>query len=325
MNDNRLMSADSPEKRSPHTTRRVWKRITVSLAILTITSWICFPLRSLSNEDLWKRIDEGLFVREFDSPQKSENRDSKITMVKVDPKFYSFKLLCASEHGQWRMTAKKWCQTQNLVCALNAGMYQKDGMTNVGYMKNFHHINNPRLTNAYKTALAFNPVESTIPEIQIIDLRCQDFEKLRFKYQTFIQSIRMISCQQENVWSKQEKAFGMAVFGIDKSGNALFIFTESPYSGYDFINILLSLPVSIYNAMYLEGGPEANLYFSANEFQFERIGRYAAGTESDPLAVARPIPNVIGIVKKSTHSTPRPDARGMLRVDTEQGLKSIRW
>ena len=99
--------------------------------------------------------------------------------------------------------------------------------------------------------------------------------------------------------ASRTKSYGMAVFGIDKSGDALLIFTEFPYSGYDLINILLSLPISIYNAMYLEGGPEANLYFSVNEFQFERIGRYAADNESDTLAVARPIPNVIGIVKKS--------------------------
>ena len=279
--------------------RRTMKRLTVLLAILTITSWICFPLRSLHSEDLWKTVDEGLFVREFDSPQKSNTKDSKITIVKVDPKFYSFKLLCASEHGKLRVTSKKWCEKQNLICAVNAGMYQKDGITNVGYMKNFYHINNPRLASTYKAVLAFNPVESTVQEIQIIDLTCQDFEKLRFKYQTYVQNIRMISCQQQNVWRKQDKSYAMAVFGIDKSGNALLIFTESPYSGYDFINILLSLPISIYNAMYLEGGPVANLYFSLNEFQFERIGRYATDNEGDTLPPAWPIPNLLGVAKKS--------------------------
>ena len=275
------------------------KRIIVSFAIFAISFWISFPSSILPKDDLWERVDEGLFVREFDSPQKSKINDSKITIVRIDPKLYSFKLLCASEHGRVRMTAKNWCQKHNLISVVNAGMYQKDGITNVGYMKNFNHINNLRLNNTYKTVLAFNPVQSTIPEIQIIDLKCQDFQRLQLKYQTLIQNIRMISCQQENVWSKQDKTYGMAVFGIDKSGNALLIFTKSPYSGYDFINILLSLPISIYNAIYLEGGPEANLYFSANEFQFERIGRYAADNESDILTVARPIPNVIGIVKKS--------------------------
>ena len=275
------------------------ERIIASLIVLAITFWICFPSSILPKEDLWQKLDEGLFVGEFDSPQKSKINNSKITMVKIDPKFYSFKLLCATEHSKLRMTPKKWSQNHNLISAINAGMYQKDGITNVGYMKNFNHFNNPRLNNAYKAVLAFNPVESTIPEIQIIDLKCQDFQRLQLKYQTLIQSIRMISCRQENVWTKQDKSYGMAVCGIDKSGNALFIFTEFPFSGYDLINILLSLPISIYNAMYLEGGPEANLYFALNGFQFERIGRYATDSESNTLAVARPIPNVIGIVKKS--------------------------
>ena len=273
-------------------------RVIASLAVIAISFWIRSPSITLPQDDPWKRVDEGLFVREFASPLKSEDKDSTITIVRVDPRFYSFKLLCASEYGKLRVSSKKWCEKHNLISAINAGMYQKDGTTNVGYMKNFNHINNPRLINAYKAVLAFNPVESTIPEIQIIDRACQDFQRLQFKYQTFVQGIRMISCQQENVWSKQDKRHGMAVFGIDKGGNGLLIFTESPYSGYDFINILLSLPISIHNAMYLEGGPEANLYFSVKEFQFERIGRYASDTDST-FAVARPIPNVIGIVRKS--------------------------
>ena len=276
------------------------KRKTTLLVILTaILSMVLSPHVILSEDDLWKKVDEGLYIREFASLQESKISDSKIIIVKIDPRFYSFKLLCASEHGKIKMTAKKWCQKHNLISAINAGMYQEDGIRNVGYMKNFTHINNPKLNTTYKAVLAFNPIESTIPEIQIIDLKCQDFERLRFKYQTLVQNIRMISWQQENVWSKQDKTWSMAVLGIDKSGNALFTFTESHYSGYDFVNVLLSLPISIYNAMYLEGGQEANLYFSTNEVEFERIGRHTSPNENDNIPVARPIPNVIGIVKKS--------------------------
>jgi hypothetical protein len=270
------------------------------LAILTaILSMVLSPHVILSEDDLWKKVDEGLYIGEFASPQGSKISDSRITVVKIDPRVYSFKLLCASEHGK-KMTARKWCQKHNLISAINAGLYQEDGIRNVGYMKNFSHINNPKLNTTYKAVLAFNPFESTIPEIQIIDLKCQDFEGLRFKYQTLVQNIRMISCRQENVWSKQDKTWSMAVFAIDKSGDALFIFTESHYSGYDFANIVLSLPISIYNAMYLEGGPEANLYFSTKDIEFERIGAYKTSLNgNETKAVARPIPNVIGIVKKS--------------------------
>jgi hypothetical protein len=130
-------------------------------------------------------------------------------------------------------------------------------------------------------------------------LKCKDFEKLRDNYQTLVQNIRMISCQQENVWRRQNKIWGQAVFGMDKNGNALFIFTESRYSGYEFASILLSLPISIYNAMYLEGGQEANLYFSGNDIEFERIGRPTSLNENGSKPIARSIPNILGIVKKS--------------------------
>jgi hypothetical protein len=109
----------------------------------------------------------------------------------------------------------------------------------------------------------------------------------------------MISCRQENVWNQQNKIWSMAVFGMDQNRNALFIFTEAPYSSHDFINILLSLPISIFSALYLEGGPGASLYFSSNGVEFESLGIYETDFNNGLYkAVARPIPNVIGIIKK---------------------------
>jgi len=275
------------------------KRMSPLLVLLAVLSMFLPAHVTLSQEGSWRKVDEGLYIREFVPPEISKTDNSGITIVKINPRFYSFKLLCASEHGKTKMAMKQWCQKHNLISAINAGMYQEDGIRNVGYMKNFSHTNNPRLNNTYKAVLAFNPIESTLPEIQIIDLKHQDFEKLRDKYQTLVQNIRMISCKQENVWKKQDKAWGVAVFGMDKSGNALFIFTGSRYSGYEFGNILLSLPISIYNAMYLEGGQEANLYFSGNGIEFEKIGHPTGLHENDNLPNARPVPNILGIAKKS--------------------------
>jgi len=266
-------------------------RILLFLLFIVALGVLFSPPPTLPRDELWKRIDDGLFLSELRSPQ--------ITIVKIDPNYYSFKLLCASENNKLRMTVKKWCQRHNLVSAINAGMFQADGIRNVGYMKNFNHINSPRLNTRHKAVLAFNPVDATVPEIQIIDLKCQDFERLKDKYQTLIQGIRMISCKQENVWEKQDKRWTIAAFGIDKAKNGLFILTESHHSVHDFTNILLSLPLSLYNVMYLEGGPEATLYFSANGVEFEKIGSYETGLDENHFQKnARPIPNVIGIVKK---------------------------
>jgi uncharacterized protein YigE (DUF2233 family) len=265
--------------------------------------FICLmPISSdgLSQNSLWRKVEQGLFIGQFDPPGKPPIKDSKIIVVKINPKYYSFKLLCASEVGRTKLTPREWCKQYALISAINAGMYQKDGLSNVGYMKNFLHLNNPRLNSTYKAVLAFNRLGSKVPEIQIIDFECQDFETLKSKYQTFIQSIRMISCHQKNVWYQQDKRWSLAVLAVDKEGNILFIFSEAPYSGYDFNNILLSLPLSIFNAMYLEGGQEASLYFSAGGIELEKVGISGTGfSESSVRSGARPIPNVIGIAKKT--------------------------
>jgi hypothetical protein len=276
--------------------RRVFLFLSISslcLGLLFISS------DGTSQSDPWRKVDEGLFLAHLDPPYEPPIKDSKITIVKINPTYYSFRLLCASELGKVRLTTKEWCKRYHLISAINAGMYQKDGLSNVGYMKNFYHLNNSRLNSAYKAVLAFNRVDDDVPEIQIIDLKCQDLEKLKPKYQTLIQNIRMISCNQENVWSKQNKRWSLAVLGMDKGGNVLFIFSEAPYSGYDFNTILLSLPISIFNAMYLEGGREASLYFSAKGFELDEAGISETGFNESPIRPGgNPIPNVIGIVKK---------------------------
>jgi uncharacterized protein YigE (DUF2233 family) len=248
---------------------------------------------------LWSELEEGLLIGEFDSPLRIEKNSSKITVIKIDPKNFSFRLLCTSELGREKLTAKEWCEKYKLVAAVNAGMFQEDGVTSAGYMKNFSHINNPRLGRA-NSVLAFNPVEPGLPEIRIIDRECQDFDGLKKKYNTFVQSIRMISCEQQNVWSQQSSKWSTLAIGIDGGGNVLLLFTKTPHTVHDFIEILLALPLDIRSAMYLEGGPQASLYLSAGATTVERNGVWEARLdESSPFQFALPIPNVIGIVRKT--------------------------
>ncbi|WP_420265987.1 phosphodiester glycosidase family protein [Candidatus Magnetominusculus dajiuhuensis] len=252
----------------------------------------------------WKRLDEGLYMREFESPQKSDMGNSKITVIKINPAYYAFKLLTVSELGGKAMTAKEWAKKYNLMVAANAGMYQADSTTSVGYMKNFSHVNNPKVSKAYKSALAFNPVDSTVADAQIIDSECQNFEEFKGKYNTLIQNIRMISCTNKNVWAQQQSAWSIAAVGKDKNGNVLLLFSRSPYTVHDFIDIVMSLPISIASAAYLEGGRQASLYISAKDTEIEKIGGY--GTDYDEggtFQTAWPIPNVIGIVKKQSPNT----------------------
>jgi uncharacterized protein YigE (DUF2233 family) len=107
----------------------------------------------------------------------------------------------------------------------------------------------------------------------------------------------MISCKRENVWSNQDSRWSTLALAVDSQGQALFLLCRTPHSVHDFIEILLSLPLSLQGAMYLEGGPEASLYLSTSKMTIERFG-IREGLEDNPLRLPLPVPNVIGISKK---------------------------
>jgi hypothetical protein len=267
------------------------------LVALICCAAIC-PVALPAQDGPWRKVDEGLSVAEFLSPVKAALGDSKVTVVRVDPALYAFKLLCASEYDRVRRSARDWCRRYGLAAAVNASMFQEDGIRSVSYMRNFGHVNNPRLSRD-NAVIAFNRVDAAVPEVQIIDRQCQDFESLRPKYQTLVQNIRMVDCQQRNVWARQEKKWSMVVFGMDKAGKALLIFTRSPYAVHDFGNALLSLPLSLHNAAYLEGGPEATLFLSVRGTEIEKVGSFETWfNENDANQIVWPLPNVIGVARK---------------------------
>ena len=112
----------------------------------------------------------------------------------------------------------------------------------------------------YQAVLAYNAKNNNVPAVQIIDLQYQKFNVLKNNYNTLLQNIRMIDIHQKNRWSRQAKKWSIAALGMNKKGNMLFIHCGFPYTVYDFINILLKLPLDIYNCMYLEGGYQASFY-----------------------------------------------------------------
>lgn len=264
---------------------------------LKIGLWLVLSSNSIysqSQKISWQKIDSGLFYSEALSPIKSDIGDSKVTVLKIDPHFYDFKLISAKEKNEVSRTLKEWAETKGLIASINAGLYQEDGKTNVGYMKNFNFINNNHL-NKDNTIAAFNRRDTTVPEIQIIDLKCQKWEELKDKYNSYTQCIRMIDCNQNNTWRLQPEKYGMAVIAIDKQGNALFIFTRSAFSVHDFISILKLLPLNIYNAMYLEGSAPASFYLNYKGLEVEKTGSIMTNGDN---GIAWELPNIIGIVKK---------------------------
>ncbi len=272
---------------------KVLSRIfTVAMLLLSGFSWAVSQVEPIG---IWQQLEDGMEVATLTAKQASEVGNRKIQVVRIDPTKWEFQLLAAADHGGKARTAKQWSTEFGLVAAVNAGMFQMDGLTNVGYMKLGGKVYNPRI-NDDNTFIAFGTNSPKLPSFQIIDRECQNWKSLVDQYQNVTQGIRMIDCKQANRWSQQPRKWSMVVMGMDKSGKALFIFCRSPYSVHDFINELLDLDLDLHNAMYLEGGPEASLYLQTKDCNIDLFGSYETGFfESDANDRAWPIPNVIGI------------------------------
>jgi hypothetical protein len=248
----------------------------------------------------WQELEPGLELGTFAAPQLSEVKDSLIRVLRIDPTLFEFRLLNASASGNPNLlSAKEWCNQNGLLAAINPSMYQEDLRTSVSLMRSKTHTNNARLSKD-NTILAFDRKVSSVPLVKIIDRECENFDFWKDKYDSFIQSIRMISCKGKNVWSQQSKRWSTAAIATDYDDNVLFIHVRSPHSTHDVVNMLLTLPLQISRAMYTEGGPEAELYVRSGETEFEFTGLISAGF-SDAVSVgyARRIPNVIGIARRT--------------------------
>jgi hypothetical protein len=270
--------------------RQTYCKLIIIVLLLAFT----WGSKGSSLQDLWQKADEGLYVADFQSPQKSYGKDLCITIVRINPRYYSFKLLSAKELDLANMPVRNWCKKFGLIAGVNAGMYLTDYQTNVGYMKNFKHVNNPRINSKYKSVFAFNPINPAKPPARIYDIEEQNMNSLIENYNSVIQNLRLIKRPGRNMWSKQNQRWSEVALGEDKQGNILFIFCPSAYSMYELNHILLRLPIDLVCAQHLEGGVEASLYLSAGDIKIDKVGGF---NEIAGNKVAWSTPNVLGIVR----------------------------
>jgi hypothetical protein len=247
----------------------------------------------------WQALENGLELGTFADGESGGGADSMVRVLRIDPNRFDLVLLSASaisDHSS--ETPRQWAHEQGLVAVINASMFQSDFRTSVSLMRTRTHANNPRLSKD-NTILAFDPLEEGLPPVQIIDRTCQDFTDLGGRYGTVIQSIRMVSCHRHNVWQPRDEKWSTAAIGIDGAGRVLFIHARRPYSTHDLIDLLLALPIDLQRAMYVEGGPQAQLYIESGETTLELVGSPGIGFPlDDGLARPLPLPNVVGVKRK---------------------------
>jgi uncharacterized protein YigE (DUF2233 family) len=220
----------------------------------------------------------------------------RITVVRVDPARFDLRLLTASGPGEGEThTGRAWAYRVGASAVINAAMYQEDYRTSVSLMRTGDHVNQRRLSKD-KAVLAFDPIVSGVPPVKIVDRDCERLDDAAVRYGTLIQSIRMISCDGRNVWAPSERRFSAAAIGVDRSGRVLFIHARTAWPVHDLVDALLAAPLELAQAMYVEGGPEAQLFARGGGKELERVGTFEG---ADTNARAWPVPNVVAAVRKA--------------------------
>jgi hypothetical protein len=236
------------------------------------------------------------------TPEKSVVGDSKISILKVDAQKFDFEFLTASEHGNLPRTAPEWGQEFDKNIIVNAGMYRYNKtQSNKGYMKNYNHLNNPVKNNYYNALLAMHPKDPKKPPFEIIDTYQKDWEKIKNQYQSVCQGMRMINDKGEGMafTKRPDQSCSMILAATDAENNLYFIFTRSPYTHLNMINLLKALPINIRTTVYLEGGPETSFYVNTGDTIIAKYGSYVSNTcNNDDNDHFRKMPNVIAIKKK---------------------------
>jgi hypothetical protein len=261
------------------------------------------PLRSPSavaaSASTWQVLEPGLDLGFLLSPRPVLAGDGVVRVLRADPDRFELRLLTASAEDGRPRTARQWSLERDLLAAVNASMYQQDYSTSVSLMRTRSHVNNARLTR-HRAVLAFEPLAAGVPPVKMIDLDCDDFGEWKDRYGSFVQSIRMLSCDGRNVWQPQAQRWSTAAVGIDAAGRVLLVHVRSPFPTHELIDLLIELPLDLRSLMYAEGGPEAQLFVRGPEREYEFVGSFAgAFGDADDNHRAWPIPNVLGIARRA--------------------------
>ena len=277
-----------------------WGWLTASIAFVAylrvVSVGVAEPIPAAG--DRWQSIEPGLDLGNFIAPNPSTVGDSAITIVRIEPARFKLDLFSAGAMKLPRLSIDAWTKGQQLVAAINAGMYEPGGGT-TGYSRVGDMTLNPKRKSDYEAFLAFDPDDASLPSVTILDPECDDVKARERHYRVILQSIRMIDCKGVNRWQKSPRIWSTAALAIDDQGHVLLIHARSPWDVHDFIAILQKLPLGIRRALYLEGEPEASLSLDTERVSRVQIGSWETGfNENDDNVTPWPLPNVIGVRRR---------------------------
>ncbi|MCC8193714.1 MAG: phosphodiester glycosidase family protein [Deltaproteobacteria bacterium] len=222
-------------------------------------------------------------------------QEATTTILRIDPEKFTFSLYMASEQGP--KTLGQIGTSENFVAAINAGMFQRDGVTNTGYLRSRSHTNNGHVAANFGAFFVARPEKDGLPQARLLDKHADDWETALRHYGLVMQNYRMTAPDGRVIWKQADRLHSVAALSQDTKGNILFLLCPSPVPAADYMAALLRLPLGIGVVMYLEGGSEAALLINAGGINAVEAGRHTSGLWSGSASLM--LPNVLGVRRRA--------------------------
>jgi len=240
----------------------------------------------------WRTLEPGLEMAVWSSRSGQPDAAGDLRILRVDPQRWRLRVISTETAGSREgLSLEQWCGEFGLVAAINAGMYQEDGLTHVGYCQVDGCVLNPAV-NHYRSALALDPLRPQDPPLRIFDLDETALDSVAATYRTVVQNLRLIKRSGEARWRAGTETWTEAALGEDAQGRALLMHCSRPLSMHDFNTLILGLPLDVVCAQHLEGNLPAQLWVDHS-----RLG--PGGPTWDP---ARILPVVLGVSPRDSLS-----------------------
>jgi hypothetical protein len=255
---------------------------------------------------VWRSLGRGVEYATFALSPKPAIGDGLLRVVRVDPSLATLRVRVAAQLDGRPRTAREWCDDPRVVAVINAGMYDRDLSTHIGFLRAGGRIGSARWVRRYNSILLLGPRQANLPAATIRDVpaegRAADFDD----YDTAIQNVRLIRDPAVNVWAQSDRRWSEAAIALDRDGRILLLFCRSPLTMHDFNAVVTGLPLGVMRAMHVEGGPEASLSVRGPGIEADLAGSYETGFNAgDDNMKQWPLPNVVTVEV----SPPRRDPR----------------
>lgn len=147
----------------------VWRHLLLAGMLVVVARAQRFvPAEAASS---WQTLAPGMEIRRVQSRKQSPFGDSRIAVLRIDPSRWDLEVMGVLQTGDSAgHTAREWAQKQQYTAVINAGMFETDNKTHLGYVRIRDHVYNGRV-NSYQSMMAFDRREGkNVPHFRIFDL-----------------------------------------------------------------------------------------------------------------------------------------------------------